>query len=515
MTILIKNIILIDGNNKPATKADVLIKRDRIAAIGYFPTYKADKIIDGMGAYLTPGFIDINTNADLYLNLFSNPSQKEYLLKGVTTIIGGQNGISLAPLLYGTLVLNKYWANVKKININWHTVSEFIKNIKRKKIGINFGTLIGHSTIREALVGDEVRDLTQKELDVFDHIVERAMREGAFGVSFDLNFPLTSFTSNKEIKSILEIIEKNRGLFSVKLRNASDSTVYLKDAKEKLIGSVEEIINLSKETGVRTQINNFSCLSGFEKDYKKSLELISNSLATADISFNCHPFNISILPIFYFLPVWAQRGNFGEILKNLESKELLVKIKKDLPLLKAEEIKIFHAPEHEYYVGKSLKNFCENRNLSTKDGLLELMRATKLRAELSYKNISLKPLVEILFHDRSIISSSFSGFFMKHPSNEISKYLQSFERLLDMAIKEKTMPLEAAIEKVTGMPARQLDIKDRGIIKVGNFADLVILRESSGIETVIINGKVAVENGEFKNELSGKILTHSVNKKSH
>lgn len=513
MTILIKNIFLIDGTNKPVIKTNVLIKRNKIAAIGYFPTYKADKIIDGMGAYLTPGFIDINTNSDLYLNLFSNPSQKEYLLQGVTTIIGGQSGISMAPLLYGSLSLNKFWANTKEINVNWHTVKEFIKSIKRNKFGVNFGTLIGHSTIREALIGNDFRDLTQKELDVFGHIVEKSLHEGAFGVSFDLNFPLSSLTTYKEIKSITQIIEKNRGLFSVKLRNTADSAIYLKDIKDKYLSSVEEVINLSKETGVRTQINNFSCLHGFEKDYKKSLELISDSLATADISFNLHPYDISILPIFYFLPIWAQRGSFEEILNNLKSKELIVKIKKDLPLLKADEIKIFQSPKHEYFVGKSLKDFCNNRELSIKDGLLELMKITGLKVELIYKNISLKPLKEALQHDRSIISSSFSGFFEKHPSNEITQNHQAFKKLLELSFKEKIIPLELAIKKITGMPARQLGIKDRGIVKVGNFADLVILRESSGIETVIVNGKITVENGEFRNTLSGEILTHTLNKK--
>ncbi len=507
---MIKNILLVDGTNKPAVKADVLVKRDRIAAIGYFPTYKADEVIDGMGAYLTPGFIDISTNADLYLNLFSNPSQNEYLLQGVTTIIGGQNGISLAPLLYGSPELNKFWANPHKVlNINWHTFGEFLKNIKKKKFGVNFGTLIGHSTVREALIGDEFRDLTQKEIEVFGHIVGRAMSEGAFGISFDLDFPLTSLTPYKEIRSLLEIVEKYKGLFSVKLRNVSDSSIYLKDVKDKLLDSVEEVVNLSKETGVRTQISGFSCLKGFEKDYKKSFEIISDNLAVADVSFDLHPYDISVLPIFYFLPLWARRGNFGEIRKNLDSKELIEKIKKDLPLLKADDIKIFQAPHHEHLVGESLKNFCENRGLNAKDGLLNLMKITKLRAELTYKNISLKSFNEALAHERSIISSSFSGFFKKHPGNSMAENHKTFGKILNLAIKDKIIPVELAIKKITSMPAKQLGIKDRGTIKIGNFADLVVLRES-GVETVIVNGKIVVRDGELRNSLEGRILSHKL-----
>jgi len=103
VTILIKNIQLLDGSGRPPVKADVLVKNDKISAIGNFPKYRADEIIDGLGAYLAPGFVDINTDSDHYLTLFSNPSQKDFLLQGVTTIIGGQCGASLAPLIYGSL----------------------------------------------------------------------------------------------------------------------------------------------------------------------------------------------------------------------------------------------------------------------------------------------------------------------------------------------------------------------------------------------------------------------------
>ncbi len=509
MTILIKNILLIDGANRPAVKADVLVKNERIAAMGYFPGYKATEIIDGMGAYLAPGFIDINASSDLYLTLFSNPSQKDFLFQGITTIIGGQGGISLAPLLYGSLDLNKFYANPYKINVDWHTMEEFLKTINRRTLGVNFGTLTGHSTIRQALIGDDFRDLTQKELEVFEYILEKALSDGAFGISFDLNSPLTSFTPYKEIKSLLETVRKFKGLFSVKLRNVSDSTVYPKDAKDHFYDSVSEIVNLTKETGVRTQINNFSCLKGFEKDYQRSLELISENSAAADVFFDIHPFDSSIVPLISFLPLWARRGNFSEIIKNLESNDILKKIKKDLLTLKAEEIKIFQAPSNEYLIGKTLKEFSENRDLNYKDGLLELMKLTKLRAELIYKNLSLRRLSEALVNDRSIISSSAPSFNETYPGRKIAESFQISSKILELIFKEKVMPIELAVKKMTSLPARQLGLKNRGMIRENYFADLVLFRESK-IETVIVNGKIAVKNGEFQNAFGGKILRREI-----
>lgn len=145
MTTLIKNALLIDGTGRPPAKADVLVKNDKISAIGSFPRYQAENTIDARGAYLSPGFIDINTGADLYLSLFSNPQQEEFLRQGITTIVGGQNGISLAPLFYGTLNIHKFWATTDKINVNWHSFAEFSKEMGKRKFGVNFVSLAGYS----------------------------------------------------------------------------------------------------------------------------------------------------------------------------------------------------------------------------------------------------------------------------------------------------------------------------------------------------------------------------------
>ena len=130
--ILIRSAKVVDGSGKPAYTADVLIQGDKITAVGYFPTKKADLIIDGLGFYLTPGFIDIHTDSDHSLDLFLHPDQKDFLLQGVTTIIGGNCGSSLAPLLYGQLESIQKWTDINQINVDWHTVGEFFQVLNRK-----------------------------------------------------------------------------------------------------------------------------------------------------------------------------------------------------------------------------------------------------------------------------------------------------------------------------------------------------------------------------------------------
>ena len=133
-SILIKNIQLIDGTGKPAYKADVLVKKDKISAIGHLVNCEAEETIDGKNAYLAPGFIDISNSSDKYLNIFNDQTQEHLLTQGVTTIIGGHNGISLAPLFYGTLnSLSPFSAN-QKINVNWHEFSEFATAFSKRKL---------------------------------------------------------------------------------------------------------------------------------------------------------------------------------------------------------------------------------------------------------------------------------------------------------------------------------------------------------------------------------------------
>lgn len=470
MTILIKNVQLIDGTGRPAIKTDILIKKGKIHAIGSFPRYRANEIIDGMGAYLSPGFININTDADHYLTLFSDPSQKDFLLRGVTTIIGGHGGASLAPLIYGSLESIKGWADVRKINVNWHTVAEFLKVMDRRQFGVNFGTLVGHHTIRQALTGGADRDLSRGELMVFSHILEKSLKQGAFGFSTGLNYVQSRQISYGEIKALVEVAVKHKGIYSAHLRNQKNGLLY----------SVNEIINIAKETGVKVLINNFAPITGYGKNYEEALELINKNTDKADIYFDIYPSDTSVILIYEFLPEWVQKGGFEIMLKDIQTPGLKEKILKELPRIKGDEIIILNAPGNEYLIGKTLKEFAQNRGLTLGESLLELMKLTNFRATISYKNISFKKAVQALAHERAIAISN---------------------------IKEKSMPIEKAIYKITGLPAAKLGLKDRGVVREGNFADLVLFRDSE-IREVFINGKHVVKDGVFQNILAGEILRH-------
>lgn len=487
-TILIKNALLLDGSGKPAEKADILIRGDKISVVDSLINYKASETIDAMGAYVAPGFIDIVNYSDRYLDIFFNPLQENFLRQGITTIIGGHGGFSLAPLLYGSLQSVRRWADVSKINVDWHSLSEFFKTMKKKSLGVNFGTLAGHATVRRALIGEPVfRDLTQSELKVFYSVFKRGLKDGAFGISLGLNNPQGVQASYFEIKNLADIVQKTNRIFSVNLKND----------KDELIESFKKIIFLAKETGAKFLITNLKPLIGFEGAFWGILDLIDANSANAGIILSPSFIDGRTMLLSDFLPQWLKKLSKEEILEQIKNLETRKKILKDVKELDWNMI-ITNAPGNEYLAGKSLKEFSLNRDLDAKEGFLELLKITDLRTEVLLKDVNFKELVKSLSWKEVMISSG---------SMPAALLQQSFLKFLELCDKEGVMPIEEAVRKITFMPAKVIGLEKRGEIKNGYFADLVIFKDAE-IKEVIVNGKRAIKDGQLQNIFNGTILKH-------
>ncbi|MCX6702590.1 MAG: hypothetical protein NTW60_01870 [Candidatus Wolfebacteria bacterium] len=493
MTTLIKNVQLIDGAGKPAFKADILIKGKIISAIGSLSKYRADTTIDGMGAYLSPGFIDIHGTSDRYLTLFKKDEQNNLLRQGVTTIIGGQDGLSLAPLIYGSLDLLHDWADVRKINVNWHTISEFLKVLSGKKMALNFGTMVGYKTIEHSIKGDSERAMSGNEIKVFLHILERALREGAFGLSIGSDYFGVSKTGFYDLKNILKIVAKHKTLFSFELSG---------DGEEKL-SSLKKFTSLIEEAGTRSCVSHAEPILGFESVQEKILAEIGNVSARADLFFETCPANSTIFPVCAILPKELfikeenEKINTERILDVLENNKKREEIRKKLPKLKLNDIRIISVPEHSYLEGKLLKDYGKNRGLTLTQALVHLIQSTRGRAVISYKNIDPKANLLQAANDRTVISSALGH-------SKIGKE-HSFLKFLQAAERSKIMPIEIGVRKLTALPAARLGIKDRGRVAVGNRADVIIFKGTDVRET-IINGKRAIINGKIADDSPGEVL---------
>ena len=496
MTLLFKNVQVVDGSGSKIKTGDVLVKNKRISAIGSLNKSGIDRVIEGRGAYCAPGFINVNSDSDHYLTLFDNPEQQDLVLQGVTTIIGGLCGASLAPLLYGSLESIRKWVNPDRVNVDWHTLEEFLKVLERRPLSLNFGTLVGHSTIRRALIGETLRDLTENEIKVFMSLLERAFHEGAFGLSVGLGYAHARQTPYSELRELARIVKKYNGVYATHLRNE----------EEGLFASMHETMNLVSETGVKALISHFRPLVGFEDEWQKSFDILDESSKTNMVRADVYPFEQSLVPIYTLLPRWAQNGGLQLMLNHIRIGAIKERIIKALPELNAAEIIIATAPGNEYLVHKTLKDFCKTRAIkSHEEGLVELMNVVNLKALVLVKNINSTLVLKNIAKKSLWIGSNSASF--KHDIEVVKpdRALRTFPFFLKYAEEKKGIALEALIKKMTSEPAKAFGIEGRGLIKEGMYADIVLFG-GGVVRYVVVNGEVVVEDGNYASKFSGMIL---------
>src|SRR3989344_126656 len=490
MSLLIKGVQVIDGEGKPPFKADVFIQKNLISAIGDLKYKKADEIIDGLGNYLAPGFIDIDTDSDHYLHLFSNPKQSDFTAQGVTTIIGGHCGTSLAPLLYGTLEALEDSADLNKVNVDWHTMGEFLESMKRIPLGVNFGTLSGHRTIRDAITRGEQRDLTEQEFKVFEKVLAQSIKEGSYGFSTGLGYIHGQYASEKEVKRLAGVLSGTGAVYATHLRNQTDG----------VLKAIEETVRVANYNEVKTLISHFRPLLGYEDQFTKALEYIKENTPPGRLYFDVYPHDTSIYPIYKLLPTWAQSDNKSEMMEKLNNAQMATKIKDEFKPLseKISEIRIAGAPKNGYLLGRLIREAAKDLEMEIPEALIYIMKITNLKATIFSKDINLELLENLLVDERSFIASNGNspapGEFVKH-----DRSVNTFPKFIDLVISRKIMTLEEAIQKVTSRPAKYFGIADRGVIKEGKIADLVILGQSDyKVSETIVAGKTG----------RGEILVH-------
>ncbi len=481
MTTLIKNIQLIDGTGKAPYKADVLIKQKKISAIGYFPRYAARLTIDGRGAYLSPGFIDSHSSVDHYLELFPKASGENQihrlLLQGVTTVIGGQDGISLAPLVYGSLDILRPWIDTEKINVNWHSMKEFLRTLTKIPLPLNFGTLVGYKTMRESLIGAAERPFTLNETRVFKRLLQAALREGALGLSMgrdDLKNDL-GFT---EIKGVFDLLKTHRAIYAKEFQETG----------EEMAGALRNLSTVLEESGARAIVNHI----GEKPDRTALLELIYSSSARADIIFDVYPQAMRVMPASEVLLHARDEGSALNLRENAQEESL------SFPKIKGDAITIVSAPGHGYLEGKTLRDFSKNRRLNLPEGFTKLLEITKKRVIVAYRETKEGVgIEEMLSYKKSVIAAA--DMHIKIPPKD------TLIRFLHRVEQEGPLPVELAVRKVTGLPAEKFSLLNRGLIRTGCIADLVLFKDGY-VRDVFVNGVRAVADGAWENKMPGEVI---------
>lgn len=526
LDILIRNGKVIDGSGKnPPQRLDVGIKDGEIARVGSLEEETANCEINAEGKFVIPGFIDVNNHSDTNWTIFRYPDQESMVTQGVTTIIGGNCGSSLAPILgEGSIKTLRKWVNLRDVQIDWDRMKEFLEFLEdNRPLRVNFGTLVGHATLRRGLIGEEIRPLKENELIILCRELERSFHEGCFGLSTGLVYTHARMAENEEIWKMAEIVKQYQGLIAVHLRGESDE----------LIASVREMTELAVDTGVNLEISHLKAVGKKSWHlFERALEIIQEARNSgANINFDAYPYSSSGPVLYTLLPHWVTEGGRDKLLKLLRERSTRSRVVAEMKKNKLNYAKIVIAssPLSKMLVNKSIEDIAEARITSPEEVIVDLVLASEDQCTVIVKLLGEKNVEKALADPNSIISSDGIGYsvFEAQSGNLVHpRCFGSFPRFLSHYVRDKKIltPSEA-IHKATGLPAYKLGIKNRGIIQEGFKADLVILdwdrlcdkatldkpfRYSEGINQVIVNGVVAVDKGELvPNVRSGEILRKS------
>lgn len=520
--ILIKNGTVIDGSGaKEKFVADIAVQNGMIARIGDLKGAEAKTIIDAAGRYVTPGFIDVLSHSDTNLTLFTEPGQESLVSQGVTTIIGGNCGYSLAPLVSGNVIdAEQRWGVPSQINVDWQRMSEFLDKLGEKKLAVNFGTLTGYNTLIKGILKGEHRQPSAQENEIAGFLLDQSLAEGSYGLSAGFAYLYQDKHFSDHMESVYAAAKKHGGIVAV----------HLKDESDKFLDSLHAALASAREYGFPLHVSHLKVINRkFWPNFKKAIEAIEDAAAEGiSVTFDMFPYASSGLMLYLLLPAWVKVGGPEMMGKRLRSSFERSQIVNDLRAqgIEYDKLTIASRAPDAVYVGKTIAEIAENMGISPEDAIVELLLGSRFQV-IAFAHVLDEVNVAMgIGHPLSIIASSGAGYpaprsgslgDLPHPRS-----FGTFPRLFrKYVIEKKVLTWEQAVAKITGVPAQRFGIGKRGLLKEGYHADIAVLfpdairdratfvnpyQFSEGVSAVIVNGAPAFLDGTHTGRFSGAPL---------
>lgn len=522
---IIRNASVIDGSGGPACQADVAIAGGRIAAIGTIDA-EAARVIDGKDLILAPGFIDMHSHTDA--GLFVDPRAESKITQGVTLEVCGNCGFSSAPVLDepGRAELDS-WRKRYGIEDAWSTMGEFLDAFEKRPIAVNFLTLVGHCNLRSAVVGLADREASPCELATMRGLAADAMREGAFGISTGLIYAPGCFGNEAELIEVTKGVAPYGGIYASHIR----------DERAKLVEAVEEAIAIGRGAGTSVQLaHHKACGAVNWGKVNDSLAAIREARAEGiDVTADQYPYTASATTLSTLLPMELNDGGDRAMLERIKSRRgELIRFLDDQSargLFGSTGdwanvlISGVRTDKNRACEGKTVAEIAAERGSTGAEAVLDLLVEEETSVSMVQFGMCEDDIRTVMRSMDAMIGSDASARAITGPlarGKPHPRAFGTFTRVLGYYVREQNViPLETAIRKMTSMPARKLGLADRGTIRPGNWADIVVFdadkvkdmatygtphQSSLGIEYVFVNGKLTVERGELTGELAGRVL---------
>jgi N-acyl-D-amino-acid deacylase len=502
-----------DGSGGSAILCDVGINGDTIAKIVDLSAAPAETTLDAAGSIVCPGFIDAHSHSDTYLLLESSAASKIY--QGITTEVCGNCGASAAPL-NGDYKMPSDWLD-KDYAKPWRTVADYRECFAEAQPAINAALLVGHNTLHAGICGYEPRAGTSAEIKRMSLTLEQALDEGAIGLSSGLAYPPGSAVPREEIIELAQITARRGGLYTTHMRSESNQ----------LLESIDESIDIAERSGARLQISHLktSGRNNWNK-LETALEKIREAGTRIKIGSDRYPYTAGCTDLDIVLPQWASYGGRDAILARIRNPETRQKIRAELndnPPGYWDNVMV-GSTMHAEFKGKYVPEVAERLGLEQTDAVLHLIDTDNLKTGGIFFSMSEENMWRILAEPYVSLGSDGS---LRAPWGPLShdhphpRAYGSHARFLRAALDGETVPLSEAIRKMTSLPAEQFSFKQRGLLKEGYAADIVIFdpdmitekttyahphQLSGGMRHVLVNGIHTLNEGKHTPLHGGRFL---------
>ncbi len=523
---LIRQAKVVDGSGQPPFQADVAMEGERIAAIAPRIDGGTDRQIQADGLVAAPGFIDIHTHTDA--TIFKHPLVESKAMQGVTVEVIGNCGIGTFPvvperkkILADYLRMHDF--DLPEGGLDWDGLTPYANRLEKLGLGVNLAPLVSHGALRIAAMGAENRDPSPDELRQMEKLLAEALQQGAWGMSTGLIYPPGSFAKTEELIALAKVLARYGALYTSHIRGESTT----------LMQALDEAIRIGKESGVRVEVSHLKAMGrdnwGLGQKVLQKLELARQ--AGVDIAADQYPYEASSTSLSALVPEWAHAGGVAALLQRLSSPELGSKLREGI----IREMTTRGGPERIMVTsifsdrnislsGKTLTQIAESWRCPAEEAVIRLLLDEEASVGAIFFSMSEEDVAAILASDQVSVGSDGRGQNAEEDSGEAThpRSYGTFARILGRYVREKNvLPLATAVRKMTGLPARRLGFTDRGLLRPGFAADLVLFDPATvadranfirsheyarGIIHVWVNGRPLIQGGKFTGERPGRVL---------
>jgi dihydroorotase/N-acyl-D-amino-acid deacylase len=527
--IVILNGHVIDGTGSPWYAADLGVRDGRIAAIGRLANASAKHVIDAQGRIVAPGFIDMLGQSEL--TMMVEPHLPSKIFQGITTEITGEGG-SAAPLNDAIIKADKVSYEHLKIVPDWRTLAEYFARLEKQGLGINLATYVGATQVRRMVLGDEDKQPTPAELERMKTLVREAMEQGAVGVSTSLQYAPAPYAKTEELIALAGEAAKYGGVYATHMRSEAGA----------VLEALDEAIRIGREAHIPVEIWHLKAAG--KQNWGRMKEIVAKieeaRRSGVDITADTYAYPAWFNSFSAFIPPWAHAGGDEKLIERLKDPGMRARIRKDMlaaaesgwdnewqeiPGPEAVTISVVQNAELKNLQGKTLADVARLWNKDAIDTLFDILIRDHAYTEvavfgMSEPDIALavsQPWVAFDNDSQGTAPTGLLGEEHPHP-----RAYGTFPRVFRKFVREdKLLSLEEAIRKMTALPAQKMRLADRGVLKTGMWADIVVFdperiadratfenpnQLSVGMEHVLVNGVEVISRGAATNALPGRVL---------